>query len=193
MIISVANTHLGRQTYPTSCWISTSHFVLKYLGVQISLSALHAEFYNPDSNSILLMNGAGHPKRILSKYAFDAGRFPDILNPQVAPKQQVVTAIADNIRENIPVIAAIRTQQIRGFGHAVLITAIDPATGTLAFKDPATGTTPRSFGVDVRSAQYEEFINGLSYRYHNSMHQNITTYCTQITYLRPINEMSLLN
>ncbi|TVR79086.1 MAG: hypothetical protein EA405_13470 [Rhodospirillales bacterium] len=193
MVISVRNMTIRRQAFSTSCWISVSHFVLQYLGVNVSLSALHARFYSPDTKSILLMSGAGHPAKILGEYAFDAGRFPAKLDPQKDPKQDVVAAIADNIRDNIPVIAAIRSPQIKGFGHAVVITAVDTETGTIAFKDPGTGSTPRPFGVDVRTVQYGQFIGGFPYRYHRGMQTNIWAYCSQIIYLRPMNEMSLFD
>jgi hypothetical protein len=190
MIISVKNKNIRKQIYPTSCWISASHYVLQYLDVEVSLPALHTEFYRPDANSYLAMSGAGQPKNILKKYAFDAGYFVDTLKTQSASKSDILTKIASNIRDNIPVIAAIRSAQIRGFGHAVVITAVNPESGTIAFKDPGTGSTPRPFGVDVRTVQYTEFFNGFSYRYHNRMHQNIFAYCTEITYLRPLNEMN---
>lgn len=191
MIISVRNRNLRRQAYPTSCWITASHFVLQYLEVDVSLAVLHARFYNPDPKSLLMMSGAGHPSKILGEYAFDAGRFPLTLSPQTAPKREVVATIAESIRDDIPVIAGIRSAQIAGFGHAVVITSVNPETGTIAFKDPGTGTTPRPFGVDVRTKLYDEFVNGFSYRYHRGMKKNVFAYCSQIITLRPINEMSL--
>jgi hypothetical protein len=191
MIISVRNIPLRRQAFSTSCWISTSHYLLEYLGVDITLHALHARYYNPDPKSLLAMSGAGHPKTILGEYAFDAGRFPDILDPRTATKERFIQVIGDSIRDGIPVIAGIRSQQVKGFGHAIVITAIDTTSGTIGFKDPGTGTSPRPFGVDVRTVPYGEFINGFSYRYARSMMINVYAFCTQIIYLRPINEMSL--
>lgn len=191
MIISVRNVNIRRQAYPTSCWISAAHFVLQYLGVDISLAALHAEFYRRDLNSQSSMSGAGKPKAILSKYAFDAGYFAETVQVQNMDKASVIEKIAGNIRENIPVIAGIRSHQIAGFGHALVITSINPETGTIAFKDPAIGSTPRPFGIDFRTFQYAEFFNGFSYRYSNAQRQNVFAYCSNITYLRPLNEMSL--
>ncbi len=184
MILSVRNINLRRQVHPTSCWISAAHFVLQHLGVQVSLATLHERYYNRDPTSILAMSGAGHPKEILTEYAFDEGFRPDTLKPEKVRRSEVVAVIADSIREDIPVIAAIRSPQIRGFGHALVITAVDPETGTIAFKDPGTGTTPRSFGVDVRTVQYKDFFTGFSYRYANRWKRNIWAYCSEITYLR---------
>jgi hypothetical protein len=190
MFISVRNRDLRRQMFPTSCWITAAHFVLQYLDVDISLAALHARFYTPDGNSTSIMSGAGRPRIILNEYAVDAGRFAKTINPQRAEEARVIAAITDNIRDDIPVIASLRSEQVKGFGHAVLITAVDPKTGTIGFKDPGTGTTPRPFGVDVRMVQYHELRQGFSYRYADRMRQNIFTYCNQIIYLRPLNEMN---
>ena len=169
MILSVPNTKIRRQAYSTSCWISASRYVLQYLEVDVALPALHARFYNPNPNSASMMTGAGHPSAILSDYAFDAGRIVKTLDPQKEAKRVVVAAIADNIRDGIPVIAGIRSRQVKGFGHAVVITAVNPVNGTVAFKDPGTGGTARAFGSDVRTLLYDEFVNGFSYQYSNAM------------------------
>jgi hypothetical protein len=139
------------------------------------------------------MTGAGRPRNILSAYAFDAGYFAATMNAQTSPRQQVLDAIAENIRNNIPVIASIRTQQIAGFGHAIVITAVDPASGTIGFKDPAAINSSRNFSVDVRSLSYDEFVNGFSYRYHPTMRTQIYCYCSAITYLRPLDQMNLFD
>lgn len=139
------------------------------------------------------MEGAGSPKAILNDYAFDSGHFAATLNPQTAEKATVVAAIVDSVSRGIPVIAAIRSTQIHGFGHAVVITTVNSDNGTIAFKDPATGSTPRPFSVDIRTVQYSEFVARFPYRYHRTMKTEIFAYCSQITYLRPFNEMSLLD
>jgi hypothetical protein len=193
MFISVSNKDLHRQAYPTSCWISTAHYVLQYLDVNEPLAALHARFYDPDPESASLMSGAGKPQKILEEYAFEAGHVTATLNPQRDDQARVVAAIAESIEADIPVIASLRSQQVKGFGHAVVITSVEPRTGTIGFKDPGTGTSPRPFGVDVRMVQYHELKQGFPYRYAHRMQQNVFAYCTQILYLRPLNKMSLFD
>lgn len=193
MFISIRNKNLRRQQFKTSCWISAAHFVLHYLGDGVPLNDLHARYYRPDSSSYSAMSGAGHPRKILGDYAIDEGRFPWTIKTQKTPKKEVVAAIESNIADNIPVIAAVRSHQIKGFGHALLITAIETGSGTVGYKDPGTGASPRRFGVDVRSVRYNEFVNGFPYRFHRTMKQMIWVYCCEITYLRPMNEMSLFD
>ncbi len=45
--------------------------------------------------------------------------------------------------------------------------------------------------VDVRTVQYQDFMNGFSYGYASAMQTNVTCYCSGITYLKSIGEMSL--
>lgn len=193
MFLSVRNMDIRKQAFPTSCWISAAHFVLQYAGADVSLATLHGQFYNPDPTSVFVMSGAGHPQKILNEYAFDSGHYATTLNPQTASKATIVDAIVDSIRRDVPVIASIRSTQIAGFGHAVLITAVNTDTGTIAFKDPGTGSTPRPFGLDIRTVQYNEFVAGFSYRYHRTMKTQIFCYCSQIIYLRPFTAMSLFD
>ncbi len=191
MFLSVTNKDLRRQAYKTSCWITASHFLLEYVGVSVPIDTLHAKYYKPDKSSASVMSGAGQPKTILNEYAIDAGRFVATANVQADDKRAVIDAIAESIRNDMPVIAAIRTRQILGFGHALLITAVDPDTGTIAFKDPGDGTTPRPFGVDVRTVQYDAFHDGFAYKYHRGMQQTVTVYADGLTYLRTLDKMSL--
>jgi hypothetical protein len=188
MFISVRNRDLRHQVCNTSCWISTAHFLLEYLGVNESLASLHARYYNRDANSASLMSGAGRPKTILQEYAQSTGRFPKTLTLETAGKATVVAVIADSIGEGIPVIAALRSQQISGFVHAVVITAVEPRTGSVGFKDPGTGTSPRPFGVDVRVVQYQELEHGFYYGRSPEMKKNVFAYCTRIIYMRPLSE-----
>lgn len=186
MFVSVTNKDIRRQLMKTSCWISTAQYVLQFIGVQIPLEALHAQYYSPDADSASLMSGAGKPKTILQAYAPAAGWMPATLDFHSSSKTDAIAVIAESIRSDIPVIAGIRSEQIAGFFHAVLITTVDPDTGTIGFKDPATGTTPRPFGVDVRTVQYDEFKTGFSYGYANEMKVNVFAYCTKLTYLQRV-------
>jgi hypothetical protein len=118
------------------------------------LASLHARYGRQDDRSVSVMNGAGSPKRILQDYAQAAGWFPKTLKLETAEKSMVVSAISDSIRAGVPVIAALRSQQVIGFVHGVIITAVAPKTGSIGFKDPSSGMSPRPFGVDVRMLQY---------------------------------------
>jgi hypothetical protein len=188
MVISVEDKDLRRQEFSTSCWISTAQFLLQYMKVDVPLAELQTRYYNPDPDSASLMSGAGKPTQILKDYSSKSGRIPETLS--VKPEEpnnrtEVVKAIAGSIKAGVPVIALIKSQQVQGFGHALVITAIEEDTGTIGFKDPATGTSPRPFAVDVRTVPYEELVRGFAYRYANSMQQNVFAYCTRIIYLRP--------
>jgi hypothetical protein len=186
MIISVPNRSLQKQAFETSCWISAAYFVLQYIGSDVSLSALHAQYYRPDPTSRSVMAGAGNSRKILEDYAHEYN--VAAIDPQTTSKSAVVDAIAESIRAGIPVIASIRTPKIKGrvsLGHAVVITAIDDKSGTIGFKDPAKGVAKRTFGLDIRTIAYDVFVINCPYTFSNSRSEVISTYCSQITYLEP--------
>ena len=109
------------------------------------------------------------------------------------PSEQAFTFAGILIRDNLPVIAVVRSPQVQGFAHALVITAIDSDTYSVAFKDPGTGFSLRPFGNDVRMCQRNEFFAGFSYRYARAMQMNVWAYCTRVIMLRPLNEMSLFD
>jgi len=193
MIITVPNRTLWRQHYKTSCWISAAHYVLQYLGVNVAITQLEAQYYRPDINSAMAMSGAGHPKTIINSYSFDTGRVAKTVSVQDTPKDQIIALIAGNIREGIPVVASIRSQQVKGFGHALLITGINVNSGHIIFKDPGTVNSSNPFAIEVRSQTYDSFKDGFSYRYAQSMGMNVFAYCSQITYISDFSEMSLFD
>jgi hypothetical protein len=158
--------------------------VLQYLGVDVTLAALHARYYRPDPNSALAMAGAGTSAQILNEYAFDEGYKVEVLNTGTKRKADVVTEIATSIRADLPVIATIRSDDILGFGHALLITGIDPQSGTVIFKDPGCGTSSRPFAIDVKHVPYETFITKFRYGHSNSMYLDVDARCTRITLLK---------
>ena len=184
MFVTVRNRDLRRQLEKTSCWISSAHFLLQYLAVDIGLLALHARYYHSDPDSVLAMSGAGNPSVILNDYGFDQGYKAETLRVSTSEKSEVIAAIADSLRANLPVIARIKSDNILGFGHALIITGIDTGSGTVIFKDPGTGTKSRSFSVDVRHVSYDQFFSsGFKYGHSNSMYLDVMGKCTHVIYL----------
>ena len=98
MFISVRNIPLAQQEFPTSCWISAAHFLLQYVGVNVTLRVLHARYYNPALNNVMAMNGAGNPVSILGEYAFDAGYAPKSMVHSQANEVELLQAVANCIR-----------------------------------------------------------------------------------------------
>lgn len=193
MFISVRNLPLTKQHFPTSCWISAAHFVLQYLNVPVTLTQLENQYYRRDVNAVDAMNGAGHPKNIINHYAFDTGYVAVAITLTDDNKDEVVAAIVRNISANIPVVASIRSPQVARFGHALLLTAVEDTTGSIAFKDPASGTGPGRYSVDVRSQSYEAFRDGFSYRYAQRMGINVFAYCNQVTVMKTFDNISLFD
>lgn len=182
MFIAVKNTPLKKQTYKTSCWISAAHYVLSFLGINDSpaLRVLEDENYRPDQNSALQMTGAGKPDELLEKYTNREEYIVEKIKIRKQTDQVIIEKITESLKQGIPVIAGIRSQQIHGFGHAIVIVAINPDTKTLAFKDPSNINGSNPFASDIRIQTYDQFKNGFSYKYANSLQLNVYAYCSQI-------------
>ena len=203
MFITAPNRPLRRQTYATSCWITAAHYILQYLNEQVTLQQLEAQYYRRAANPLLAMEGAGHPMKIINAYAHNTNRVAVTMkvskvnsHAQVVrqlEKEDFIAAVSGNLREGIPVVASIRSQDVRLFGHALLLTGIEDTTGTVIFKDPGNRNSNNPFATDVRSVPYAEFTTGFSYKYHNTWNMNVTAYCAEITYLKDWGSISLFD
>ncbi|MCP1647175.1 C39 family peptidase [Pseudomonas nitroreducens] len=191
MLIQVTPTPMLVQAFPTSCWISVAHYLLSYLDPNISLATLHADYYRPDPQSYLLMTGAGRPQTILNQYAFDHGYFSKGTSVTHENRNAALNIIVDSLTNGLPVIAMIRSNDIDGFGHALVITGVDAATGIIHFTDPAEAHTNGAAHAITRQVNIETFTSSFFYRYSRSYYKNVNAYCARIITLRPLNEMSL--
>lgn len=182
MFVSVRNIPIKKQTHKTSCWISTAHYTLRYLNLPDlpSLKALEDTHYAPDSESSSSMTGAGNPGALIETYGKKHGFNVKIMKMEDHNNREIIEEIYESIRRDTPVIAGITTSQIHGFGHAIVITAINRETGALAFKDPANTNSSNPFATDIRMLNFEQLRDGFPYKYHNTLKTNIWTYCNRI-------------
>ncbi|EHG7582290.1 papain-like cysteine protease family protein [Citrobacter sedlakii] len=182
MFASVRNLPIKRQTYKTSCWISTAHYTLRYLNLPDlpSLKTLEDTHYAPDAESASSMAGAGKPESLIEIYGKKHGFTVKTMWIEDENEREIIDSIYESIRKDIPVIAGIRTPHISGFGHAVVITAINKESGTLAFKDPSNINSSNFFASDIKILSFKQFKNGFPYRYNNTLKSSIWAYCSRI-------------
>ncbi|WP_432723254.1 C39 family peptidase [Jeongeupia wiesaeckerbachi] len=182
MFVSVRHVPIKKQTHKTSCWISAAHYTLCYLGLPDlpALKTLEDTHYAPDSESASSMTGAGSPEKLLTLYGTAHGYTVTTMKLDDHGDGEIIDAIFNAISNNVPVIAGIRSSQIHGFGHAIVITSINRSTGTIAYKDPANINSSNPFLTDIRVSSVKEFRDGFSYRYHNGLHTNIWAFCSRI-------------
>jgi hypothetical protein len=131
------------QINTTACWISVARFCLDALGVPVPTLAALALQFQTNANSNSAMNGAGKPETVIEfisgqaaspqAYTCTSMTFPKL------PDKNQLRSIYQAINGGTPVICELRSGQIAGFKHAVVLCEAVSSNRTLAFKykDPA--------------------------------------------------------
>jgi hypothetical protein len=155
------------QVNTTACWISVARFCLDALGVPVPGLAALASQYQANANTNSAMDGAGKPERVieaLSRAAASAQAYTcSSVTFAKGPPRAELRAIYDAIRTGTPVICELRSSQIAGFKHAVVLCEADKVDGKPVFKykDPARNdeaNLPRSVTAE------ELFGSGFLYK-----------------------------
>jgi hypothetical protein len=154
------------QVNPTACWISVAHFCLNALGVQVAGLAPLAAQYQNNTGGNSAMDGAGKPELIIEEWSRNAGVPYQCRSEKFerAPEGPQLRRIADAIIAGAPVICELRTTQIQGFKHAIVLyeAQIDADGGIIfKYKDSAR-KAEANLGRTVTAAQL--FGSGFVYK-----------------------------
>lgn len=166
MTNKLASSVMAQQINPTACWISVAHFCLSALEVPVPGLADLAAQYQKNNGGNSAMAGAGKPKTIIEElsknarrpYQCTAEKFPDV------PTKEQIRRIADAIIAGAPVICELRSGQIAGFAHAIVLYEAEILAGGdihFKYKDPAR-KSEANLGRVLQSAQL--FDSGFLYK-----------------------------
>lgn len=161
---------MKHQPTKTSCWITVAHFCMKCLGTDGvgGLNGLVTTFQKLDSNSASAMDGAGKPETVLDAHNVDVLRVS--VPSSEEGRRRLATLAEEWLAAGKPVIAGLKSGQVSGWAHAVVLVGATKNGVTLAYKDPG-GRRPDQ-PVYIAS---EAFFSG--YQYANVWHMDIFAYC----------------